>query len=336
MFCGSCGKENPQGASFCAFCGSVLAAAPPVIDAEMTENPAEIPEDKPENPAYAAYKRPDPALQVKPLAENPAQPVRPASEAAEPPAPQAVRREAPARPPRENAQKRQGVVDGTGRVQRPPERKAPVVPPRKDAYTEQDTIIPRKKRRRADDDMFFEDIDLPDENPYEEDDEDDENRVARYIKSGVAALVLLLVMGVLFWLWLLPSGQTFRASMGFGAPAGAYALLGDQYMNEGSLKRAADAYYTALRLDPASYDYSLMVARTQSQLGDQDRALAAYAKCISLKPDQPDPYREVGEIYQQNSEPDLALNAYKTGYDKTGDLDLFKKYQDLNGQPAAQ
>ena len=111
-------------------------------------------------------------------------------------------------------------------------------------------------------------------------------------------------------------------------------LWGQQYLAEGSIKRAADAYYDALRLDPTTKDYALQVAQTQEMLGDRETALSAYAKCLSLDPGRTEPYQAVAQIYQQMGDMDRAANALKVGYDNTGDLELLHRLSnpDLAGR----
>ena len=125
-----------------------------------------------------------------------------------------------------------------------------------------------------------------------------ESAYGRHVKSAVAGLFLLAVLAGIFYLLVMPGGQKLRASMGLGSKAWAYAALGDEYLEGGSVKRAADAYYDALRMDPDNFDYALKVARTQEMIGDRDKALNAYAKCIDLDPTRPEPYTEVAELYR--------------------------------------
>lgn len=380
MYCSSCGKQNPEGAAFCAFCGKKMTLpqedSQTFIEGELLAPEQESHQAPPAS--HQPYMRPDPSRLVTPMADNPAQPARRSEmrkarsaqaaqpqdlEAPEQPAQAAgngVRREPSpyksASPQREGPSQaaasrretaarhsaagssetgrhsaagspetaRHGAArDAAGRAV--PERKAPVPPRKKAGWEAPSTLVPKRRKRPADD-LFFEDVEPGDD--FEEDDD----LMGRRIKSAIAALCLLAVLGFVFWLLVLPGGQILRAKMGVGAPASAYAALGQQYLAEGSMKRAADAYYDALRLDPDNYDYALQVAQTQELLGDRETALAAYAKCLSLDPSRPEPYQAVAQIYQQMGDLDRAANALKVGYDSTGDLELLQAYQTLLAQ----
>ena len=343
MYCASCGKENPQGAAFCAFCGKKLTApqadGPAFIESELVlteEEPAPKAAEAAQAPsAHQAYMRPDPSRLVTPLGDNPAQPLR-RSEARKARAAEAQRREEPQEPPAKAptraAEPRPAATPQARRAQRNtdaagqpvPERKPPVAPRKEAKWTAPSTLVPKRRKRPAED-LFFEDEES-------ESFDEDEGQLARRVKSAAAAVFLLAALGFVFWLIALPGGQMLRARMGMGAPASAYAALGQQYLNEGSMKRAADMYYDALRLDPDNYDYALWVAKTQELVGDRERALTAYAKCMSLKPAEAEPYRAVAELYRQLGDEERVRNALKTGYDRTGDLELFRAYEAM-GEP---
>ncbi len=382
MVCANCGKVNPEGAAFCAFCGQPIQDGEEsvIIDSQLVdeeENGTEEDAGRGANDAHTPYMRPDPARQVKPLPENPAQPTRrerrqaqeeqereavdsgqsarhagPVSpqrqmqspvrgeaqklrhETERPPSEKsASKREAkPAEPRREAPRPVRGAVGANGRIEDVPARKAPIKPSKNASWERVNTLIPKRKKRPQDD-LFFEDIDQPGERAYDE--EEDELVWPRRIKSAAAGLFLLAVLSFVFWLLILPGGQVFRASMGMGAPASAYAGLGDRYLGENSVKRAADAYYDALRLDPNNYDFAFKVARTQALVGERNKALAAYAKCIELKGDQWEPYQAVAELYEQMGDLPRAANALKAGYDRTGNLDLFRAYEEVQAKVTA-
>lgn len=286
MLCERCGRENPEGARFCAFCGNIFETKP-----ERRNAAPQAPQRRVARPADEASE---------PLTQTPVAKRRPRVDGAERPSPRAdvaPERRAP-------------------RANTVPERKRPIAG---------STIVPRRKKT-GEDDLFFEQIEMPEETPYDEL-EEEERGVSRYVKSAIAGLALLVVLWVVFWFLVMPGGQAVRASLGMNAPASAYATLGERYLAEGSVKRAAEAYYNALRLDPNSYEYALAVAKTQEAVGDSQKALAAYAKCISLKETAAEPYQAVASLYAQMGDQARALNALKTGYDKTGSLDLFRAYE---------
>ncbi|MDO4546863.1 MAG: hypothetical protein Q4D04_02060 [Clostridia bacterium] len=219
--------------------------------------------------------------------------------------------------PRRAVRREKVAVSGSGRKQVIPDRPAPV------AGRDASTLIPRRKRR---DDMFFDDAVLPDEDPYDEDRMRD--RRARR-RSLIAGIVLLGVMIYVFWLLVLPGGQEYRASIGWGAPAGAYSRLGDNYLADGDVQSAARYYYDALRLDPDNYEYARDVASTQALLANYETALAAYAKCITLDENAAENYKAVSDIYVAMGDNERAMNALMTGFNRTGDLTLFRAYQQI-------
>lgn len=72
MYCSECGKQNPEGAKFCAFCGAKLTA--PTAPQPEPKQPAPTqPTPKPD--PHQAYRRPS-GDDVRPIADNPAQPTR--------------------------------------------------------------------------------------------------------------------------------------------------------------------------------------------------------------------------------------------------------------------
>ena len=78
MYCSSCGKQNPEGAAFCAFCGKKMAV--PEADSQaFIEGELLAPEQEGQQVppvSHQPYMRPDPSRLVTPIADNPAQPAR--------------------------------------------------------------------------------------------------------------------------------------------------------------------------------------------------------------------------------------------------------------------
>ena len=353
MYCTGCGKQNPAGAVFCAFCGEKIAS-----DGNAAST------GRLSDEAHSPFMRPDANAHVTPLSENPAQPGRRSRgteesereyETLESVVPERKPRPAPRTEPRHETHNdlrpepierkpapkpepakrkfRPEPAEPAATKRRPmrpireevPDRKPPISSWKKPNWANVDTFIP-KQRKRNPSDLFFEDIDLPDAVSYAAEVED-ERELTKRIKSGLALGLLLIVLGILCWLFFLPGGHAFRAGIGMGATAQTYAQLGERYLSENSIKRAADAYYDALRLEPNNYDYALKVARTQELTGNREKALSAYAKCIALTPSAPEPYRAVAALYRQMGENEQAANALKVGFDNTGDIELFHEYE---------
>ena len=83
---------------------------------------------------------------------------------------------------------------------------------------------PMKPRKSGRDDLFFEDLEMPRENYYDEAAED--RALSRRIRGIVALAVVVCVGIVVIWFNWMPGGQIFRARFGLGAPASAYKALG--------------------------------------------------------------------------------------------------------------
>ena len=78
MYCSSCGKQNPEGAAFCAFCGKKMTA-PQEESQTFIEGELLVPDQESHQAPPAShqpYMRPDPSRLVTPMADNPAQPAR--------------------------------------------------------------------------------------------------------------------------------------------------------------------------------------------------------------------------------------------------------------------
>lgn len=358
MFCNACGKKNPDDAHFCAYCGAALVApqqAALPIESEFVPEAGDAPAPQAPPPKAAAeaapeaaadpdspYRRPgsapkfkshvygaeaDPEKTVRPLTENPAQPGRPEAKSMPRPAPHEDEiRPRPARPDVSKLNLKRPAppvgkaITSAGEAVTPPSRKPPVRRPPIAAKQRPSNNIPQRKKSRRQSDLFFEDLELPEDTLYDEIAEED--RLARRIKSAIALLFLAAVAVVVGWLFLTGSGQVFRASLGMGAPASAYKQLGDQARAGGQLKRAADAYYNALKLDPENYQYALLVGSTQDLIGEKEKAIAAYQLCITLRDTAVEPYRLLADLYEQMGQDGLAQTTRQAGYEKTGDSSL--------------
>lgn len=140
-------------------------------------------------------------------------------------------------------------------------------------------------------------------------DEEEENafvRVRVWLLS--AALVAVLVACAWAFLSLTGPGQLFCARMGWAAPAGAYWKLGDDYLNGQQYKNAAEAYHSALKLDPQNYEGALQLAKTMTLIGDNEDAERALLLCIQLKPGEAEPYLLLSELYERQGRADDAAN----------------------------
>ena len=376
MFCHECGKPNPEGARFCAFCGTRLLSQdaagqdqPAQPDGETNSTPKPTPEPAhgvqeekkaaKARPAHSgeggqadphqAFRRPaDPEKLVRPLSDNPAQPAREGARgprgagASERKAGAPVTHKpvqspahtggaAPSRPAQSAARRTTGRV-GAGHAQGAPQHRAPqgeavtssgkyLTPPGRTPTVKKASrfMTPRRVRKDKQDDLFFDDINAEDDF-Y--DDIEEENRLARRIKSLIALVFITAVLGVIIWLFMTGSGATFRASMGLGAPASAYKTLGDQAAEQGLYSQAAESYERALKLDSENYTYAYLVAQSQRLAGNRERANLAYQKCIQLRPNNAQLYRELSQLCQEMGNDQAAKDWLSYGYEQTGDASL--------------
>ncbi len=201
------------------------------------------------------------------------------------------------------------AVTASGGMVTPPSRR----PPARSAS-------PFRPAKRSKDDLFFEDLEMPKENFYDEAAE--ERALARRIKSIVALAILVGAAIVAIWLMWMPGGQIFRARWNLGAPATAYKAMGDQDRASGQLQRAAAAYHNALKLDPENYAYALLVGQTYDMIGDRENAIKAFMVCIQLKPAEAQPYKQLVDIYTVMGDSASAESWRAEGYKQTGDASL--------------
>lgn len=179
---------------------------------------------------------------------------------------------------------------------------------------------PFKPQRQPRNDLFFEDLEMPRENFYDEAAED--RALSRRIKAIVSIALAVGVIMVGIWLMLTPGGQIVRAQLNLGAPASAYKALGDQDLAGGQVQRAADAYYNALKLDQKNYEYAMLVGKTKEMVGDREAAIKAYMICVNLKETAVEPYVRLRDLYKVLGDSQMAENWRAQGYAKTGDATL--------------
>jgi len=217
----------------------------------------------------------------------------------------------PPRAPRDRTERGKAVTASGGMVT-PPARRSPGRSAR--------AFHPQKRPRK---DLFFEDLETPAENFYDEAME--ERALSRRIKGIVTIALLVGALMVAIWLMWTPGGQMVRAQMNLGAPASAYKALGDQDRAGGQVQRAADAYYSALKLDSQNYGYALLVGQTQAMVGTDEsrkKAAKAYGLCIQLKPQEVQPYKELVDLYNVMGDYEAAEACRAEGYKQTGDASL--------------
>ncbi len=148
-----------------------------------------------------------------------------------------------------------------------------------EGYEEEDVFFQRPKKKRGDirmDDAYV-------------------NRSVRRILFGIALVACLCAA---IWLLATSGGSMFLAGFNLSGDAQAYRNLGDTALAGNQIKRAAEAYYRALALDPDDYETALLVGKTQQQIGEYDTAANAYYMCTTLAPNLAEPYEALIELYE--------------------------------------
>lgn len=179
---------------------------------------------------------------------------------------------------------------------------------------EEDIDLQEEEERQ---DIFF----MRPRKPRREDSIDD-----AYVNSRVRTILLSIAfcvcLGAAIWLFATNSGSMFLAGFNLSADAQAYRDLGDTALSGNQIKRAAEAYYKALSLDPENYEIALLVGKTQQQIGEYDTAANAYYLCTQLRPTLAEPYEALIRLYEIQSEPEKAEYFRELGEANTGQNDL--------------
>jgi len=385
LYCIECGKANPEGAKFCAYCGvklftgeTVPTIAPIAAQMEKTEASAQpettapakdIPAQsekaavEPEAPAQSADAKPYVRVRhgrtLQPTMENPAQPDREERMYFSQPAPESVQPE-PEPEPAPEPEMEQWWNDGAksdapeaepvalpddlwGMPGDEPEEEEPKkkrvfpwqrnrddnmvltssgteeMPARKPVISrkKRDTRIPERIVKQEEpeenelpeiDDEEVQDIFFmrPKKQRREEEDSIDDAYVNSRVRSILFAIGFVTCLFVAVWLFATNSGQMLLAGFNLSSSAEAYRDLGDSALGNNQVKRAAEAYYKALSLDPDDYDTALLVGKTQQQIGEYDTAADAYYMCTQLRPSAPEPYEALVRLYEIQNEPEKA------------------------------
>ena len=132
------------------------------------------------------------------------------------------------------------------------------------------------------------------------DDDDDDVYVSGQIRMLSVGLVLVVLLGMVGFLFLSGTGKRFRASMGWAAPASAYWDLGERRFNDNQFKAAADAYHSALRLDRENYNGALKLGQASELAGETEQAIKAYQLCIQLNPKGADAYAKLVKLLEKS------------------------------------
>lgn len=139
-----------------------------------------------------------------------------------------------------------------------------------------------------------------------DEDEIDDAYVNSRVRTILFAIAFVACLFSAVWLFATNSGQMFLAGFNLSTDAEAYRDLGDSALANNQVKRAAEAYYRALSLDPDDYETALLVGKTQQQIGEYDTAADAYYMCTQLNPSAAEPYEALVLLYKSQGEPEKA------------------------------
>lgn len=132
-------------------------------------------------------------------------------------------------------------------------------------------------------------------------------------------LVLLGIAGGFLYLTRTPAGQVVLARMGRDAPAQAFWQVGEQYMNQGQISQAIEAFMKADEKNPDNVDGLLSLGSALEAAGRTDEAKALYQRLYEeVSPERPEAYRNQIRILIAEDRTPEAAELMKLAYDKTG------------------
>ena len=272
MKCIACEKENVQNARFCAFCGAKL--------------PDEAPATPPEEPTAAHTVR----QTARPLSDNPYQPPRsPVIHSARP-----VETAKPAEAVPEKAEEPARESSGPRQIIKPaPKRVFLFDEEQEEEDARREKEARAAKRREADEfdefDEFEDDYDEDeDDDIYDEEDEPSGGRI--FVRICSVLTVLILIAGVIAFMYGTTIGSRLRASVGMSSKAEDYILLADWQLQQNSLSDASESYYNAFKLRQDDYELALTVGTGFEKCGDETRAEQLYTYLITTYPQADEPY----------------------------------------------
>ncbi|MDO4739766.1 MAG: zinc-ribbon domain-containing protein [Eubacteriales bacterium] len=230
--------------------------------------------------------------------------------------------------PWQKAKEENTVITSSG-TEEMPARKPVIARRKRDTHVPERIILPEEQpdepeledeyEEEEPRDIFFM---RPKKPRRQEDDSIDDAYVNSRVRTILFSIAFAACLFVAVWLFATSSGQMFLAGFNLSSDADAYRGLGDSALANNQVKRAAEAYYRALSLDPQDYDTALLVGKTQQQIGEYDKAADAYYMCTQLQPASVEPYEALIRLYQLQDEPDKAEYFRSIGRANTGVGDL--------------
>lgn len=164
----------------------------------------------------------------------------------------------------------------------------------------------------------------------------------RMVNWAMVALVIVVVLMMaaaagLVYLRITPAGQIVMARMGREASADAYWAVGTEYLDQGYIARAIEAYKTALDLEPDRpdlVDKLLMQAEAYEAGGQQADAMAIYTRIYEeIAPDSPIGYRNAIRLLLAQERLFPATMLMQEAYEETGDESFYNQRSQLVPMP---
>lgn len=345
MYCGQCGKKVMDNMLFCPFCGSPIVIPnqdEPAAQGGSAVQPADEARDEPAGkikaapevePAYPASLFDAPAAGIRRESAEPQEEFVPLSfdfETQDAPEPE-VQSEAGEEPQQSEAAPldipEEEMPEATAAPRRP-------APPRPQSSRKRpaNTYIPVKEIdpddifMDADDDYDLDDdFDDEDDDDYYYEDREEGSFFQRHVRGLVALLLFFVLLSVCVLWATTDKGQSTLARFNLAWRADSYAELGYAAYQQNNDLMAARYYEKALARDEDNYEYahSAMVAYYEA---DQIEASAnMLKKCISMEPDNPEPYQELLILYPDAQQrPWEIKELIRQGYERTGESALLQ------------
>lgn len=158
-----------------------------------------------------------------------------------------------------------------------------------------------------------------------------QSRMVNWVKVGVFALALLVLLAAAAFIWLKVSapGQLILARMGRDANADAYWALGTEYLDQGYVRRSIASYLQAEAKAPERPDLGeklLLLAEAYEAAGQMADAERVYTRIYTeLDKKNAAAYRQaIGILLEQDRQPE-AVALMQKAYEETGDLGFFNQ-----------
>lgn len=138
-------------------------------------------------------------------------------------------------------------------------------------------------------------------------------------KFLIPAVAITIVILTFIGLWLFvfrPAKTNPSLPVSVLAPKENLWEAGQKYWKEKKYSEALAQFQTLLAMEPGNFEARLSLASVLREEGRTDEAIAEYEKTISLDGSDPRPFKSLGEISEQQQEPEKSLFYYKKYLEK--------------------